>query len=141
MTVNIRQITEADIEGFHTALDIVARERKYLTFLEAPPLEQTAAFVRRNIAEGYPQLVVLDNNEVVGWCDVTRPDRPVMAHVGVLGMGLLPTYRGRGLGQQLMTEALAAAKAAGFSRVQLGVLASNHRAAALYRKMRFVEEV
>ena len=63
-----------------------------------------------------------------------------MAHVGILGMALLPAYRGRGLGWRLMAEALTTADAFGFSRVQLGVFASNERAVALYRNMGFVEE-
>jgi hypothetical protein len=33
------------IESFHRALDIVARERKYLTLLEAPPLARLRGFV------------------------------------------------------------------------------------------------
>ena len=37
-----------------------------------------------------------------------------MRHCGVLGMGLLPAWRGRGLGERLMRQALEAARAFGF---------------------------
>ena len=107
--VRIEKITPGHIEGFRHAVDVVARERKYLAFLEAPPLEHTRTFVRDIIAKGYPHLVVLDGEWIVGWCDITPPGRAVMAHVGTLGMGLLSAYRDRGLGRQVMIATLAAA--------------------------------
>jgi hypothetical protein len=50
-------ITQDHIESFHRTLDIVAQERRYLAFLEAPPLESTQAFVLNNIEQRFPQLV------------------------------------------------------------------------------------
>lgn len=38
MKFNIVPIEEKHIEGFWHALDNVARERKYLAFLEGPPI-------------------------------------------------------------------------------------------------------
>jgi hypothetical protein len=69
-------IAEEHIEGFRAGLDTVARERRYLTFLEAPSLEETRRFVRRNIREGCPQCVALVEDKVVGWCDALPIDRP-----------------------------------------------------------------
>jgi RimJ/RimL family protein N-acetyltransferase len=140
MTIDIRQIREADIESFHAAIDMVARERKYLALLQAPSLEQAGAFVRRNIEKGYPQFVALQNQRVVGWCNITPATREVMAHVGDLFMGLLPEQRGQGLGERLLRQSLTAADAFGYLRVELGVFASNTRAVSLYRKAGFVEE-
>ena len=115
MPVEIVPIEEAHIDGFHRTLDFVARERRYLSWLEAPPPERTRAFVLDHITRGHPQFVALAAGEVVGWCDVTAKDRPVHAHVGVLGMGLLPPFRGQGIGAELMRRTLAAAKAFGFT--------------------------
>jgi ribosomal protein S18 acetylase RimI-like enzyme len=140
MSIDIAPIREEHIEGFHAALDAVSRERDYLAFLEAPPIEEVRAFLGRNIARGYPQLVALDEGRVVGWCDVLPVDRPVMRHCGVLGMGLLPAYRGRGIGEQLMRRALSAARKFGLSRIELSVRADNTRAARLYAKLGFVVE-
>jgi ribosomal protein S18 acetylase RimI-like enzyme len=138
--IEIVQIREEHIDGFHAALDVVCRERIYLAFLEAPPLDSTREFVRRNMAKGYPQRVALDGDRVVGWCDVTPPDRPTMQHCGVLGLGLLPEWRGRGLGERLLREALDASRAFGFSRVELSVRQDNRRAIALYRRLGFARE-
>ena len=140
MTIEVRQIREEDIDGFHAAVDVVAREHQFLALLEAPPMERASAFVRRNIEKGYPQLVAVVDQEVVGWCNIPPASREVMAHVGDLFMGLLPNWRGQGLGERLLRESLLAADGFGYLRIELGVFASNTRAAALYRKAGFVEE-
>ena len=107
----------------------MARERRYLAFLEAPPIEATRAFVLYNIKRGHPQFVAVSAGEVVGWCDVTPLDRPTQAHRGVFGVGLLPQFRGRGLGTKLTRKALAAARALGLHRVELTV--REHNAGAI----------
>jgi ribosomal protein S18 acetylase RimI-like enzyme len=139
-SVEIVPITQDHIESFHLALDFVARERRYLSFLEAPPLESVRAFVLDNISHGYTQLVAVSAGQVVGWCDVVPKPRPIYAHVGVLGMGLLPEFRGQGLGHRLIRQALAAARAFGLNRVELSVRESNAGAIALYKRVGFEVE-
>jgi RimJ/RimL family protein N-acetyltransferase len=138
--IQILPIAPEHVPGFWHALDIVARERKYLVLTEAPPIESTREFVMNNIASRNPQLVALADGEVVGWCDVRREHWPAHAHCGTLGMGLLPEYRGKGLGRRLMHAALAAAHDEGFVRVELLAHADNLRAIALYEKLGFMHE-
>jgi ribosomal protein S18 acetylase RimI-like enzyme len=136
-SVEIVPITQDHIESFHRSLDFVARERRYLAFLEAPPFESTRAFVLNNIKQGYPQLIAMSAGEVVGWCDIIPNQRPIHAHVGVLGMGLLPEFRGQGLGDRLIRQTLAAARAFGLTRIELSVRENNAGAIALYKKVGF----
>ncbi|ANL41158.1 MULTISPECIES: GNAT family N-acetyltransferase [Rhizobium] len=138
--IRIEPIAAAHIESFHRALDTVAREKKYLSMLEATPLPQTREFVMGMIAKGNPQFVAVAGEEVVGWCDISRHFFPSHAHRGNLGMGVLPAYRGRGLGRKLMEKTLRAAQQTGFARVELDVYEDNSRAIALYEKMGFVRE-
>lgn len=140
MPVEIMQIREEQIESYHATLDVVARERAYLALLEAPPIEKTQEFVRGNIAKGCPHLVAVEDGRVIGWCDVAPMARPAMQHCGVLGMGLLPDRRGRGVGRELLRRALEAARAFGFARVELTVREDNAPATALYRKLGFEVE-
>lgn len=141
MVVEIRPIEPGDIEGFHQVLDSVARERRFLSFLEAPPIEAARAFVLDNIARGHPQIVAVSPGRgVVGWCDVVPKPRPIYAHGGVLGMGMLAEFRGQGIGTRLIEAALAAARRAGLHRVELTVREHNANAIALYRKVGFVTE-
>jgi ribosomal protein S18 acetylase RimI-like enzyme len=127
--IEIVPIAQEHIEGFYKTLDIVARERRYLSFLEAPPFEQ-----------GYPQWVALSGGEVIGWCDVTPKPRPIYAHSGVLGMGLLPPFRRQGIGKRLIAQALDAARDFGLQRVELTVRENNTNAIALYKQTGFVVE-
>ncbi|MGA7196745.1 GNAT family N-acetyltransferase [Roseiarcus sp.] len=137
---SVAPIAPEHIESFHRAVDTVARERKFLTLLEALPLSQTREFVLNNIKSGNPQFVALAAGEVVGWCDVRRHFFPAHAHRGTLGMGIVPAYRGRGLGARLLNATLEAAFDAGFVRVELNVHADNGRAIALYDRVGFVRE-
>lgn len=139
-TITIGPITPDHIESFHRALDRVARERKYLSFLEAPPLDQVRRFILDRIAAGDPGLVAIVHGEVVGWCDISRLDRLIHAHRGSLGMGIVASHRGRGLGSRLIKATLAQARKAGFVRIELFVHADNARAIALYDKVGFVRE-
>lgn len=137
----IRPITAEDAEAFRDAVGKVRAERKYILPGPPSPIEKARAFVLDNIEHGYPQFVVDDGGQLGGWCDIVPArDNEATKHVGVLGMALLPQYRGKGLGERLLRETLTAAHAFGFSRVELGVFANNARAISLYRKIGFVQE-
>lgn len=138
--IGIEPIAAAHIDSFHHALDVVAREKKYLSMLEATPLPQTRDFVMGMIEKGNPQFVALIGDEVIGWCDISRHFFPSHAHRGNLGMGILPAYRGKGLGRRLIEATLKAAREAGFARVELNVYEDNSRAITLYEKVGFERE-
>jgi RimJ/RimL family protein N-acetyltransferase len=140
MDVEIKRIAPEHIEGLHRAVDFVARERKYLAFLEGPPLESTRQFVTNIIEKGFPQFVALAANDVVGWCDVIPKPRAVYAHSGVLGMGLLPKWRRQGHGRALITTTLDAARQFGLTRIELTVYADNFPAISLYESVGFRQE-
>ncbi|EJT04821.1 N-acetyltransferase GCN5 [Rhizobium sp. CCGE 510] len=68
--IRIEPIAAAHVDSFHNALDVVAREKKYLSMLEAAPLPQMREFVMGMIAKGNPQFVATAEDQVVGWCDI-----------------------------------------------------------------------
>jgi ribosomal protein S18 acetylase RimI-like enzyme len=139
--VRIVPTAERYADGFNAVLDAVARERRYIGFVEGPSLESTREFVRSIVSGAGVQLLAVNPNElVVGWCDIVRNPHEGFRHVGRLGMGLLPDYRERGLGRRLAAEALRAARQAGIERVELEVFVSNERAIAFYRALGFVTE-
>lgn len=141
MSVTIVPIAEPLIAGFRDVVDAVARERRWIALTKAPSLASMRKFACANMTKDYPHYLALDGGTVVGWCDITRAsERETFAHRGVLGMGLLADYRGRGHGTALLTRAVAHARRVGFVRVELSVYADNAAAIALYRKQGFVEE-
>jgi ribosomal protein S18 acetylase RimI-like enzyme len=132
---------ERYVRNLNRALDVVARERRYIGFVEGPPIESTLEYVRHILSGGGVQLLALtESDEIAGWCEIVRHRLEGFRHVGRLGMGLLPNYRGRGLGTRLLSETLSGARAMGLERVDLEVFASNASAIALYRKFGFVVE-
>ena len=142
MMVDYRIAPTADehVEELQAAIDAVARERRYLAAVSGFPLEQTRQFVASVAAADGVQRVALDDGSVVGWCDIQRNPFEGFRHVGVLGIGLLPGYRGSGTGAALLERTLAAGAAAGIRRVELEVFASNSRARQLFERAGFVTE-
>jgi putative acetyltransferase len=62
------------------------------------------------------------------------------AHIGLLGIALLPEARHRGLGAQLLQAAIDKSWARGLTRIELSVRADNLNAKALYERFGFVHE-
>jgi ribosomal protein S18 acetylase RimI-like enzyme len=140
MNWEVVPIEEQHIKSFHAGVDLVARERLYLSLLEAPPVDDTTTFVRNSIRNGLPAFVAVADGTVVGWCDVIPVPRPVHSHSGVLGMGVLPQWRRLGIGRSLLTRALGASRGFGLTRVELTVRRSNATAIALYKSNGFEVE-
>ncbi|MHB1318116.1 MAG: GNAT family N-acetyltransferase [Anaerolineae bacterium] len=138
--VQILPIAEEHIPGFRRCLDVVARERRYLALVQAPPPDAVAAFVRCNIAGGLPQCVALAGGEVVGWCDIIPLDTEGFTHCGRLGMGVLPACREQGIGRRLLERTVAWAHEIGLERIELEVYASNTAALRLYESAGFLTE-
>lgn len=138
--MEIITIQEKHIESFWAAIDSVARERRYLAFLQGPPIAMTREFVLNQINQQWPQVVAIEQEHVIGWCDISPLDRPVFAHSGSLGLGVIQPYRGQGIGHALISEALKQAKAQGLTRIELTVREQNKAAIALYEKHGFVIE-
>jgi RimJ/RimL family protein N-acetyltransferase len=140
MSWTVVPIEERHIEGFWAVVGAVARERQYLAFLDAPPLEGTRAFVLRNLRENRPHFVALLDDVVVGWCDISPLDRPVYMHAGLLGMGVVAGHRGRGIGRELLRVTLENARETGLTRIELTVREPNVRARELYERAGFAVE-
>jgi ribosomal protein S18 acetylase RimI-like enzyme len=143
MSSDVRVVPSEErfLESFRETLDTVARERRFLILLEAPPLAAIRQFIAENDRRGGVQFFAIDpGDRVVGWCDIYRHGRDGFRHTGTLGIGLLPDYRGRGIGAQLALTAIEAARLNGIERIELEVWASNTKGLALYRQLGFVEE-
>jgi ribosomal protein S18 acetylase RimI-like enzyme len=144
LTIQVVPITEEHIESFYRCLDAVARERKYLARVQAPPLESVRQFALKSIESAAIRLVALSQEEnqarVVGWCDISPMAREGFTHRGRLGMGVHKDFRKRGIGTRLINEAIGKAKEKGLERIELEVFASNTPAIKLYEKAGFVVE-
>src|SRR5438046_10312161 len=100
--ITTRSSTPEDADAISACVDAVARERRYLGNTSGFSAEQTRAFIASLSDSGGIQIVVVADGGIVGWCDVTPLPLEGMRHVGRLGMGLLPSFRGQGLGRRIL---------------------------------------
>ncbi|NMM45113.1 N-acetyltransferase [Rhodospirillaceae bacterium KN72] len=71
---------------------------------------------------------------------LTRGGLQRISHVGTIGIGVLKSYWGRGLGQALMATLEDTARCNGIERLDFTVLAGNRRARDFYRRLGYREE-
>jgi RimJ/RimL family protein N-acetyltransferase len=133
-------LAEEHIPGYRAAFDQVAKEHRFLDYLEAPPAATVQKFVLDNVRDKNPQFVALDGNTVVGWCVIAPKLKPIYEHTGVLGMGIVEGYRGRGIGNALINTTLTAARQRGLKRIELQVRENSLSAVTLFEKSGFVME-
>lgn len=108
-----------------------------------PTLGEEAAWfgeAHKSILDGKSiYLVAEEGGHVVGTVSVwTHGHHKDEAHVGVLGIHILPAWRGKGIGDELMREILLACRGK-FEIVQLTVMGQNLRAQRLYLRHSFQE--
>lgn len=138
--MEISQIKKEHAEGFHSCLDIVSKERKYLAQTEALPLETVKSFVAESVDTDAIQYVALDDEQVIGWADIFPHWAPTLKHRGSLGMGVHPSYRRKGLGEKLLRACIEKAQKKGITRIELETRADNKASIGLYEKFGFVHE-
>jgi len=138
--VAIRPGRLEDAEGLQACLDAVARERDRIAMIEGPPLERVREFLGSLAERDVIHHVAVEGARVVGWCDLEPKPIEGYRHSATLGMGLLASHRGRGLGAALLRSVLKAAPPRGITRVELEVYPTNRPALALYERFDFVRE-
>lgn len=138
--VQVIPVAEEHAAGYRACLDAVAREKRYLAQIEALPLERIEDFVRESVASDAVQFMAVDEGRVVGWADIFPSWAHAVAHCGSVGMGVLPDYRGRGIGRRLLEACIAKAWTRGITRIELEVRADNARAIRLYDALGFQQE-
>ena len=140
MEYRIVPITVELIPGYRMAFDKVAKESRFLDYLEAPPPPEAVGEFVLSIQNNNLQFVALDDQTVVGWCAITAKAKAIYSHAGVLGMGIVEGYRGRGVGTALIRTTLDAARLRGLKRIELQVRENSLSAMALFEKVGFVKE-
>lgn len=95
--------------------------------------EQFRAHVANNDIDLDASRIVKVGNEVVSAALLGRRD----ARGWVGGIGVIPAYRNRGIGRQLMMALLDTARGLGLATVQLEVIVGNDAAYHLYQKIGF----
>ena len=138
MDYQIFPLHERYFSGLHHVFDVACKEEIFLFLLQAPPQTHTFPYYKNMVVRDYVHFVAVRHDEVVGWCDILPHGNA--GHGGVLGIALLPSARGQGIGRALLAAAIDKAWAQGFLRVELTVRTDNLHAQSLYRSFGFLSE-
>lgn len=142
-TLTLRSARKEDAADLLAYLKQTAGETPYL--IREPEeitisLEQEAAFLEQKEQNpGSLMLLAFVNGHHAGNCSV-RPigDGLRYRHRCSISIALYLKYCGKGMGETMLREVLAAAKEMGYEQAELEVVASNRRAKGLYEKLGFV---
>jgi len=85
-------------------------------------------------------VIALDDNQIVGYCNLHTNELPWIRHVGEIRMSVSPAERGRGLGKALANEVFAIAKARGLQKIWARMAASQRSAQNVFESLGFHAE-
>lgn len=101
---------------------------------EARSLEETKC------SSNEVELVAIIDGQIVGSAGVSAVrSRRKVAHRARFGISVLQAYWGMGIGRVLMEASIDCARRAGYTQLELEVVADNERAVSLYRRAGFEE--
>jgi len=140
MKYRARQIHESDIGNYLAVLNEVIAERKYLLTTDMLSLNHTAKFVKNAIHNNFAMYVAEYDKKVIGWADIIPREKGAVRHIGELGMGVVPDWRGKGVGKELLSRVIEHSWKIGLTRIELEVFASNKAAISLYEHFGFEHE-
>lgn len=143
-TITIRSCLAADGEA---VLEVFRLSHQETDFLLAYPDEvqmdaqQEGAFLQCKADNPCEvQLIAIDENQVVGIAGITQAGtRYKVAHRAELGVTVLKSFWHQGIGTALMNACIRCAREAGYSQLELTVVAENENAVAMYQKAGFRE--
>ena len=127
--------------------DIMQRTHAETDYLLSYPDEQGTDVEReaRSLAEtersnNEVELVAVVDEQIVGSAGVTVVgSRRKVVHRARFGISVLKDYWGLGIGRVLMGSCIDCARRAGYTQLELEVVADNERALSLYRRAGFEE--
>jgi ribosomal protein S18 acetylase RimI-like enzyme len=137
----LRSARSVDAEAWHALQRVIYREGVAFVGDGAPSVGALAAKLRSRAPDDTRVAFAVDGGgEIVGWIEVHRMAPRRLAHVAWLTLAVAPSWRRRGLGGALLTDAHAWCQERGLRKVQLHVRAGNAAAIALYRRLGYETE-
>ena len=127
--------------------DVMQRTHAETDYLLSYPDEQSVDEEQeaRSLAEtehsnNEVELVAVVDGKIVGSAGVSAVrSRRKVAHRARFGISILKEYWGMGIGRVLMEASIDCARQAGYTQLELEVVADNQRALSLYRRAGFEE--
>ncbi len=143
-TALIRNGNETDGSAVFEIFNLTHSETDFLlSYQEENTLtaEKEAAFLKEKaVSSNEVELVAIINGRIVGLAGIEAVgNKYKVKHRAVFGISVLKEFWELGVGKALTLACIKCAKDAGYSQLELNVVADNERALSLYRKLGFVE--
>ena len=127
--------------------DIMQRTHAETDYLLSYPDEQSAddeqeahALAEMERSDNEVELVAVLDGRIVGSAGITAVGgRRKVVHRARFGISILKEHWGIGIGRVLMDACIDCARRAGYTQLELSVVAGNERAVSLYRRVGFEE--
>lgn len=102
--------------------------------------QEARALAETERSDNEVELVAVVDGKIVGSAGVSAVrSRRKVAHRARFGISILTEHWGRGIGRVLMEASIDCARQAGYTQLELEVVAGNQRAVSLYRRAGFEE--
>lgn len=140
----LRNGTDADAEAAFENFNLTHAETDYLLSYpdeNSMTVEQEGEFLAEKTAsENEIEIVALVDGQTVGTAGIEAVGTKYkVCHRAEFGIAIEKAYWGLGLGKAMTEACIVCAKQAGYTQLELTVVAENESAIALYRKCGFVE--
>jgi len=139
----LRSPAAADAESMIAYLKATAAETEFLLScpeeLTFTPADEESFLANYAADPGCLMISAFCGEELVGNGSLSCVmDRQKTRHRASVGMAILRSHWGQGLGRKILTELIGCARAAGYEQLELEVADDNHPAICLYESLGFV---
>jgi len=143
-TLCIRNAEVSDAQGIQALFTLTHSQTDYLLSYadeHSYDLEQEAAFLKRLLeSDGEIMLLSEVDGVLCGCASVCAVGRKYkVRHRAEFGISIDEGFWGLGIGKAMTQAAIACAKLANYTQLELSVVADNARAVSMYQKFGFVE--
>ncbi|MDO5123425.1 MAG: GNAT family N-acetyltransferase [Eubacteriales bacterium] len=140
----LRNATESDGQAVYDIFNKTHSETDYL--LSYPDensfdvIEESRFLKEKAESENEVEIIAVVDNAVVGTAGIEAVGTKYkVRHRADFGISVAEDFWGLGIGKALLSACIECAKAAGYTQLELNVVAENAGALSLYRKAGFVE--
>lgn len=125
----IRQATEDDLEQVVEAVRAALSDGVYIVAENfAGEIDRERAVLRHNELRSRVVFLATVGDEVIGWVHLDAPEQHKLDHTAEMTVGVVPDYRGRGVGGRLMDRGVRWAREHGYEKLYNSVPSTNQRA-------------
>ncbi len=129
LSFRIRQAGEEDLEALVAAMREALADGTYIVAENfADVIDREHVLLRHNEVQTRVVFLATVADEVAGWVHLDAPEVAKLDHTAEMTVGVVPEYRGHGIGSRLLDRGMRWADEHGYEKVYNSVPSNNERA-------------